>query len=33
MLLNRDWTRHRCGDSGDLLVMQNPGMEGEPVRA
>lgn len=23
--LNREWTCHRCGGSGDLLVMENPG--------
>ena len=23
--LNREWTCHRCGGTGDLLVMENPG--------
>jgi hypothetical protein len=23
--LNHEWTCHRCGDSGDLLMMENPG--------
>jgi hypothetical protein len=23
--LNREWTCHRCGGSGDLLMMENPG--------
>jgi hypothetical protein len=23
--LNREWTCHRCGSSGDLLIMENPG--------
>lgn len=25
LALNRDWTCHRCGAGGDLLVMENPG--------
>jgi len=23
--LNREWKRHRCGKTGDLLMMENPG--------
>ena len=23
--LNREWTCHRCGQTGDLLMMENPG--------
>jgi hypothetical protein len=23
--LNREWTCHRCGNTGDLLMMENPG--------
>src|SRR5215470_16951747 len=24
--LNREWTCHRCGGSGDLLIMEKPGL-------